>query len=130
MIICSPEPEVQIIVDRDPVKISFEEWTRPRHFSRTIAKGPDTTTWIWNLHADATIAIVIPVIWRSPIKTLVLILVNSHYLSLVEWHVLSQCPFFQCLSDHTHIGPSAQVVWPTVGQEILNVVPVDNINPD
>jgi len=44
MIICSPEPEVQIIVDRDPVKISFEEWTRPRHFSRTIAKGPDTTT--------------------------------------------------------------------------------------
>ncbi|KAD6795583.1 hypothetical protein E3N88_06479 [Mikania micrantha] len=23
------------------------------HFSRTIAKGPETTTWIWNLHADA-----------------------------------------------------------------------------
>ncbi|KAL0350091.1 UNVERIFIED_CONTAM: Photosystem I chlorophyll a apoprotein A1 [Sesamum radiatum] len=23
------------------------------HFSRTIAKGLDTTTWIWNLHADA-----------------------------------------------------------------------------
>ncbi|KAG5581123.1 hypothetical protein H5410_051750 [Solanum commersonii] len=25
----------------------------PGHFSRTIAKGPDTTTWIRNLHADA-----------------------------------------------------------------------------
>ena len=24
------------------------------------------------------------------------------------------------LSDRTHIGPSAQVVWPIVGQEILN----------
>nr|KUM51101.1 Photosystem I P700 chlorophyll a apoprotein A1 [Picea glauca] len=24
------------------------------------------------------------------------------------------------LSDPTHIGPSAQVVWPIVGQEILN----------
>jgi len=50
-IISSPEPEVQILVDRNPVKTSFEEWYG--HFSRTIAKGPDTTTWIWNLHADA-----------------------------------------------------------------------------
>ena len=41
------------MVDRDPVKNSFEEWARPGHFSRTIAKGPETTTWIWNLHADA-----------------------------------------------------------------------------
>ncbi|CAN0930570.1 Photosystem I P700 chlorophyll a apoprotein A1 [Linum grandiflorum] len=53
MIIRSPEPEVKILVDRDPIKTSFEEWARPGHFSRTIAKGPDTTTWIWNLHADA-----------------------------------------------------------------------------
>lgn len=27
--------------------------TKPGHFSRTLAKGPNTTTWIWNLHADA-----------------------------------------------------------------------------
>ncbi|KAL5645610.1 hypothetical protein ACJX0J_004287, partial [Zea mays] len=53
MIIRSSEPEVKIAVDRDPIKTSFEEWARPGHFSRTIAKGPDTTTWIWNLHADA-----------------------------------------------------------------------------
>lgn len=53
MIIRSPEPEVKILVDMDPVKTSFEEWAKPGHFSRTIAKGPDTTTWIWNLHADA-----------------------------------------------------------------------------
>jgi photosystem I P700 chlorophyll a apoprotein A1 len=24
------------------------------------------------------------------------------------------------INDHTHIGPTAQVVWPMVGQEILN----------
>ncbi|KAL2223940.1 UNVERIFIED_CONTAM: Photosystem I chlorophyll a apoprotein A1, partial [Sesamum indicum] len=53
MIIRSPEPEVKILVDKDPVKTSFEQWAKPGHFSRTIAKGPDTTTWIWNLHADA-----------------------------------------------------------------------------
>jgi len=27
--------------------------TKPGHFSRTLSKGPNTTTWIWNLHADA-----------------------------------------------------------------------------
>jgi len=27
--------------------------TKPGHFSRSLAKGPNTTTWIWNLHADA-----------------------------------------------------------------------------
>ena len=26
---------------------------KPGHFSRTLSKGPNTTTWIWNLHADA-----------------------------------------------------------------------------
>ncbi|KAH0922590.1 hypothetical protein HID58_022608 [Brassica napus] len=53
MIIRLPEPEVKILVDRDPIKTSFEECAKPGHLSRTIAKGPDTTTWIWNLHADA-----------------------------------------------------------------------------
>jgi hypothetical protein len=28
MIIRSPEPEVKILVDRDPIKTSFEEWAR------------------------------------------------------------------------------------------------------
>ena len=37
-------PEVEILIDRDPVKTSFEVWARPSHFSRTIAKGLDTTT--------------------------------------------------------------------------------------
>jgi len=52
MIIRSSELEVKIVVDRDPIKTSFEERAKPGHFSRTIAKGPDTTTWIWNLHTD------------------------------------------------------------------------------
>ena len=56
MTIRSKEQEaakVSIIVDRDPVSTSFEKWAQPGHFSRTLAKGPKTTTWIWNLHADA-----------------------------------------------------------------------------
>lgn len=53
MTIRSPEPEVKIMVEKDPVKTSFERWAQPGHFSRNLAKGPSTTTWIWNLHADA-----------------------------------------------------------------------------
>jgi hypothetical protein len=26
---------------------------KPGHFSRTLSKGPSSTTWVWNLHADA-----------------------------------------------------------------------------
>jgi photosystem I P700 chlorophyll a apoprotein A1 len=46
MIIRSLEPEVKVIVERDPVKTYFEKWAKPGHFSNTLAKGPDTTTWI------------------------------------------------------------------------------------
>jgi photosystem I P700 chlorophyll a apoprotein A1 len=56
MTISSPEREakkVKIAVDRNPVETSFEKWAKPGHFSRSLAKGPNTTTWIWNLHADA-----------------------------------------------------------------------------
>jgi photosystem I P700 chlorophyll a apoprotein A1 len=46
MIICSPKLEVKVIVERDPIKTSFEKWAKPGHFSKTLAKGPDNTTWI------------------------------------------------------------------------------------
>ena len=45
--------KAQVLVDLDVVETSFEKWAKPGHFSRTLAKGPTTTTWIWNLHADA-----------------------------------------------------------------------------
>ena len=56
MTVSSKEREarkVKVLVDRDVVDTSFEKWAKPGHFSRTLAKGPKTTTWIWNLHADA-----------------------------------------------------------------------------
>ena len=79
MTIRSPEPEVKIMVEKDPVKTSFEKWAQPGHFSRNLSKGPSTTTWIWNLHADAHDF-------------------DSHtndLEDLVEWHVLSRGPFFK-----------------------------------
>ena len=45
--------KVRILVDRDPVETTFEKWAKPGHFSRSLSRGPTSTTWIWNLHADA-----------------------------------------------------------------------------
>lgn len=56
MTISAPEREakkVKIVVDANPTPTTFEKWAKPGHFSRTLSKGPSTTTWIWNLHADA-----------------------------------------------------------------------------
>ncbi|KAK5841367.1 hypothetical protein PVK06_010277 [Gossypium arboreum] len=125
MIIRSPEPEVKILVDRDPVKTSFEEWARPGHFSRTIAKGPDTTTWIWNLHADAhdfdshtsDLEEISRKIFSAHFGQLSIIFL---WLSGMYFHGARFSNYEAWLSDPTHIGPSAQVVWPIVGQEILN----------
>lgn len=41
------------MVDKDPIKTSFNEWAEPGHFSKIIGKGPDTTTSILNLYTDA-----------------------------------------------------------------------------
>nr|KYP36760.1 Photosystem I P700 chlorophyll a apoprotein A1 family [Cajanus cajan] len=125
MIIRSPEPEVKILVDRDPIKTSFEEWAKPGHFSRTIAKGPDTTTWIWNLHADAhdfdshtsDLEEISRKVFSAHFGQLSIIFL---WLSGMYFHGARFSNYEAWLSDPTHIRPSAQVVWPIVGQEILN----------
>lgn len=52
MIICLLELEVKIVVDRDFIKIFFEEWVRFGYFLRIIVKGFDIIIWIWNLYVD------------------------------------------------------------------------------
>ncbi|KAJ8424306.1 hypothetical protein Cgig2_030332 [Carnegiea gigantea] len=106
MIIHSPEPKVKILVDRDPA--------RPGHFSRTIAKGPETTTWIWNLHAD-------PHDFDSHTSDLEEIsrkIFSAHFgqlsitflwLSGMYFHDARFSNYEAWLSDSTHIGPSAQI---------------------
>ncbi|KAF3637895.1 Photosystem I chlorophyll a apoprotein A2 [Capsicum annuum] len=125
MIIRSLKPEVKILVDRDPVKTSFEEWARAGHFSRTIAKGLDTTTWIWNLHADAQdfnshtseLDEISQRVFSACFGQLSIIFLG---LSGMYFHGARFSNYEAWLSDPTHIGPSALVVWQIVGQEILN----------
>jgi len=128
MTISSKEQEakrVSITVDRDPVSTSFEKWAQPGHFSRTLAKGPKTTTWIWNLHADAhdfdshtsSLEDISRKIFSAHFGQLSIIFL---WLSGMYFHGARFSNYSAWLSNPTAIKPSAQVVWPIVGQEVLN----------
>jgi len=128
MTISSNEQEVKkvsISVDRDPVATSFEKWAQPGHFSRTLAKGPKTTTWIWNLHADAhdfdshtsSLEDISRKIFSAHFGQLSIIFL---WLSGMYFHGTRFSNYSAWLINPTSVKPSAQVVWPIVGQEILN----------
>ena len=128
MTIISREHEakkVKIVIDRDPVITNFDKWAKPGHFSRTLAKGPTTTTWIWNLHADAhdfdthtsDLQEISRKVFSAHFGQLGIILI---WLSGIYFHGARFSNYEAWLIDPTHIKPSAQVVWPIVGQEILN----------
>ena len=117
--------KVEVTIDENPVDTSFEKWAKPGHFSRVLAKGPSTTTWIWNLHADAhdfdshtsSLEEVSRKIFSAHFGQLAIIFL---WLSGMYFHGAKFSNYVAWLSNPTDIKPSAQVVWPIVGQEILN----------
>jgi photosystem I P700 chlorophyll a apoprotein A1 len=117
--------KVRVVVDRDVVETSFEKWAKPGHFSRALAKGPKTTTWIWNLHADAhdfdiqtsSLEEVSRKIFSAHFGQLALIFL---WLSGMYFHGAYFSNYSAWISDPLTIKPSAQSVWAIVGQEILN----------
>ncbi len=127
MTISPPEKEAtaKVVVDKNPVPTSFEKWGKPGHFDRTLARGPKTTTWIWNLHADAhdfdsqtsDLEDVSRKIFSAHFGHLAVVFV---WLSGMYFHGAKFSNYEAWLADPTAIKPSAQVVWPIVGQDILN----------
>jgi len=117
--------KVKIEVDRNAVATSFDSWARPGHFSRVLAKGPTTTTWIWNLHATAhdfdshtsDLQDISRKVFSAHFGQLGIILI---WLSGMYFHGARFSNYESWLIDPIRIKPSAQVVWPVVGQEILN----------
>jgi len=117
--------KVKVTVDKNPVSTSFEKWAKPGHFSRSLAKGPKTTTWIWNLHADAhdfdiqtsSLEDISRKIFSAHFGQLAIIFL---WISGMYFHGAKFSNYVAWLSNPTIIKPSAQVVWPIVGQEILN----------
>ena len=117
--------KVEVIIDKDPVATSFEKWATPGHFAKNLAKGPTTTTWIWNLHADAhdfdshtsSLEEVSRKIFSAHFGQLAIIFL---WLSGMYFHGAKFSNYVAWLNNPINIKPSAQVVWPIVGQEILN----------
>ncbi|NET36005.1 MAG: photosystem I core protein PsaA [Cyanothece sp. SIO1E1] len=115
----------KVLVDRDPVPTSFEKWAKPGHFDRNLARGPKTTTWIWNLHADAhdfdsqtsDLEDISRKVFSAHFGHLAIVFI---WLSGTFFHGAQFSNYGAWLADPIGIKPSAQVVWPIVGQEILN----------
>ncbi|WP_017654079.1 photosystem I core protein PsaA [Fortiea contorta] len=128
MTISPPEREekkARVIVDKDPVPTSFEKWAQPGHFDRTLARGPKTTTWIWNLHALAhdfdthtsDLEEISRKIFAAHFGHLAVVAI---WLSGALFHGAKFSNYEAWLSDPLNVKPSAQVVWPIFGQDILN----------
>ncbi|AFZ47921.1 photosystem I core protein PsaA [Cyanobacterium stanieri PCC 7202] len=119
------EAKAKVVVDKDPVPTSFEKWGKPGHFDRTLARGPKTTTWIWNLHADAhdfdtqtsDLEDISRKIFSAHFGHLAVVFV---WLSGMYFHGARFSNYEAWLSDPINIKPSAQQVWSIVGQDILN----------
>jgi photosystem I P700 chlorophyll a apoprotein A1 len=104
---------------------TFELFGKPGHFDRALAKGPKTTSWVWNLHANAhdfdahtsDLQEVSRRIFSAHFGHLAVIFI---WLSGAFFHGARFSNYSGWLADPTHAKPSAQVVWPIFGQEILN----------
>ena len=119
------EPKARVVVDNDPVPTSFEKWSQPGHFDRTLARGPKTTTWIWNLHALAhdfdthtsDLEDVSRKIFAAHFGHLAVVFL---WLSGMYFHGARFSNFESWMQNPNGVKPSAQVVWNIFGQEILN----------
>jgi len=117
--------KVKILVDKDVVPTNFATVAKPGHFSRVLAKGPSTTTWIWSLHASAhdfdshtsDLEDISRKVFSAHFGQLGVIFI---WLSGMYFHGARFSNYEAWLSDPVNIKPSAQVVWDVVGQSILN----------
>lgn len=114
-----------VLFTKNNVETSFDKWSKPGHFSRLLSKGPNTTTWIWNLHADAhdfdTHTTDLEDISRKVFSVhFGQLAVIELWLSGMFFHGARFSNYEAWLLDPLNIKPSAQIVWPVFGQEILN----------
>ena len=127
MTISPPErgTKSEVRVDRDPVPVDFDVLGTPGHFDRALKKGPQTTTWIWNLHSRAhdfdshtsDLEDISRKIFSAHFGHLAVVFI---WLSGAYYHGARFSNYSGWLADPLNVKPSAQVVWPIFGQEILN----------
>jgi hypothetical protein len=93
-------------------------WSKVGHFSKALSKGPNTTTWIWNFHADAHDFDIQHAnarkVFASSLAHLSLV-----FLSIAQIHF--HTAYFSSFSaDPLHVHTSAHIVYQILNQDILN----------
>ena len=100
-------------------------WTKPGHFNKALSKGPRTTSWIWDLHADAhdfdvqhqLMAVITRKVFSSNLAHLSVVF---FWITVVHFHGAYFSNYDIWLKDPKHCLPSAIQVWSLIGQDILN----------
>merc|ERR1712061_218104 len=111
-------------------------YSKPGHFNKALSKGPSSTTFIWNLHADAhdfdspgtglsgkirenagVVSIGSRKVFSSNLAHLSLVF---FWLGAMHVHGAYFSNYGAWLKDPVHCYPSAQIVSPLVHQDILN----------
>jgi photosystem I P700 chlorophyll a apoprotein A1 len=118
------EDKVKVKVDINPVPTSTEKWFKPGWFERSLARGPKTTTWIWDLHALAH-DFETHTSDREDIARKIFAAHFGHLAVVFVWasgmffHGAQFSNYVDWLADPTKVRPSAHAIWPIFGQEIL-----------
>lgn len=105
------------------VAIWCKLWSKAGHFNKALSKGPKTTTWIFNLHADAHDFHVLntssasSIVFSSNLAHLSLVF---FWLAGMHFHGAYFSNYDIYLKDPKHYLPTAHLVWGLIGQDILN----------
>ena len=126
------------LIQKNASITSFKKFTQPGFFSSKLSKNngkkmrpPRATTWIWNLHADAhdfqchtdkkgkpiKLEEISKKIFSAHFGQLAIIFL---WLSGMFFHGARFSNYPAWLKRPTLVTPSSHIVWPIIGQEILN----------
>ncbi len=108
----------------------FYKWSQPGHFSKSLAKGSNTRTWVWNFHADvhdfssftnskneSALSANAARIFSAHFAHLGLIFL---WLAASFYHGSRFSNYESWLVNPLRVKPGEQRVWDIVGQGALN----------
>lgn len=106
-------------------KISSLRFSKVGAYSKVLSKGPKSTTWIWNLHADAhdfqlqdsSRSNIDRKVFSSNLVHLSVVLL---WLAGMHFHAAYFSNYIAWLKDPLHVALGAQILWSIVGQDSLN----------
>ena len=106
--------------------ISFVQFLKVGSFSKALTKGPTTTIWIWNLHAEAHDLLqqcLIELCLSRKVFTVNLAHLSIIFLWLLNMHLHVVYYFNYSLwsNDLYHVVSCFHLVWNIINQDTLNI---------